>query len=46
MEHGVVTQQAVVLLLSLLRFVILPNERLELRRFMIFIAALTFLISL
>ena len=48
MEHGMVTQRAVVLLLSLLQFVSLPNkcwEAQELQMFVVFIAALMFLNS-
>ena len=44
-ERGEVTQRAIVLLISFLRFLSLSNERREaqeLRRFVIFIAMLTF----
>ena len=46
MEHGVVMQRTAVLLLLLLCFAILPNERLGgpgNAKFVVFIAALTFL---
>ena len=49
MERGVMTQRAAVLLLSLLCFVSLPNKRLggpgNMKRFMVFVAALAFLIA-
>ena len=45
MEHGVVTQQDVALILFL-HFMSLPNKRLGgLRRFVVFVTALTFLIA-